>query len=251
MRRWLVQPVAWSLLGALLLALLPAAGCRTTPEQRPAPEPLAPGEEPPGTWHEVQAGDTLWSLSRRHGLTPDEVAEVNGIQTSDTLFPGQLLFLPGATEARPRDDEGESKVGEARRAAEQAPPSLAGSVTLAWPLDEGVLLRDYSSQGPVPYEGLMLAAPSGTAVRAAADGEVLHVGSEGAYGTMVLLRHAGDLVTIYAHVEDVQVKAGERVRRGQAIASVGKSGRAESPQLHFQVRSGRTPVDPLTVLPPP
>lgn len=238
-----------SLVGVgLVVALSLVAGCRTTDEKRAAPEPLAPGEEPPGTWYEVRRGDTLWSLSRRHGLTPDEVAEVNGIQTSDTLVPGQLLFLPGASEAPLHEQPSD---GGAGRAARETPPALAGSASLAWPLDGGVLLRDYSNEGPVPYEGLMLAAPSGTPVLAAADGEVLHVGSEGAYGTMVLVRHAGDLVTIYAHVDDVKVRAGERVRRGQAIASVGTSGRTESPQLHFQVRSGRTPVDPLTVLPPP
>lgn len=227
------------------LVLAPLGACRGTGEKRPDPEPLAPGEQPPGTWYEVRRGDTLWSLSRRHGLTPDEVAEVNGIQTSDTLLPGQLLFLPGASEPSVDDEP------DARAAARATPPALAGSATLAWPLEEGVLLRDYSREGLVPYEGLMLAAPAGTPVLAAADGDVLHVGQEGGYGTMVLVRHPGDLVTIYAHVDDVKVAPGERVRRGQAIATVGTSGRAESPQLHFQVRSGRTPVDPLTVLPAP
>lgn len=239
----MTRPLAPLVIVVLALALSP--GCRSTDEKRAAPEPLAPGEQPPGAWYEVRRGDTLWSLSRRHGLTPDEVAEVNGIKTSDTLVPGQLLFLPGAQE--PIYDD----ASDAQRAARETPPALAGSATLAWPIDEGVLLRDYSGEGPVPYEGLMLAAPAGTPVLAAADGDVLHVGREGTYGTMVLVRHAGDLVTIYAHVDDVKVAAGDRVRRGQAIASVGTSGRTESPQLHFQVRSGRTPVDPLTVLPPP
>lgn len=231
----------------VLAGLALVSACKTTEEKPPAADALAPGEAPPGHWYEVEKGDTLWSLSRRHGLTPDEVAEVNGILVEDTLTPGQLLFLPGSggAEALAAVDAGRE------RADERAPVARSGTTTLAWPLEEGVLLRDYTGEGPVPYEGLMLVAPAGTPVLAAADGDVLHVGAEGSYGNMVLVRHAGDMVTIYAHVEGVQVRAGDHVRRGQAIASVGTSGRAESPQLHFQVRSGRTPVDPLSVLPPP
>lgn len=232
-------------LASLLVGAALASGCASTEEKPEEPEALAPGEAPPGRWHEIEKGDTLWSLARGHGLTPDEVAEVNGISVDATLTPGQLLFLPGL----PDDVSAPTKAA----AAALPKPATVTEVptTLTWPLDDGVLLRDFSTEGPLPYEGLMIAAPEGTPVLAAADGEVVHVGAEGSYGTMVIVRHAGEVVTLYAHVDGPTVRAGDRVKRGQTIAAVGTSGRAESPQLHFQVRSGRTPVDPLTVLPPP
>jgi murein DD-endopeptidase MepM/ murein hydrolase activator NlpD len=234
-----VTPTLRSLaLGAWLATLV--GGCASTDER---PVDGADRGDPAGRWHEVAPGDTLWSIARASDLTVEEIAEVNGLSQTDHLVPGQLLFLPSAeptdTRPAPRDT----------RVATEAAVAEGG---LSWPMERGVLLRVFAPEADLPYDGLLFAAPAGTAVRAAGDGVVVHVGDEGtSHGDMIILEHEGGLLTIYGHLDELLVRAGERVTRGQTIAQVGTTGRAESPQLHFQVRSGRKPVDPLKHLPPP
>jgi murein DD-endopeptidase MepM/ murein hydrolase activator NlpD len=199
----------------------------------------------------VVPGDTLWALATSRGLTVREAAEVNGLEPPYHLAPGQRLFFPGGGLERASARAAERRAAAA--APRALPPAhLPDGKRITWPLDEGVLLRTFDAEADVPHEGLMLAAPAGTPVRAAADGEVLFVGDEGTvHGTMIILRHDSELLTIYGHMGRVDVKAGERVRLGQPLGTVGESGRAESPPLHFQVRLGRRPVDPLEHLPDP
>jgi len=99
-------------------------------------------------------------------------------------------------------------------------------------------------------DGINLAVPEGTAVRAAEEGVVAYAGNElKDYGNLVLVRHANGLVTAYAHASEILVKRGDTVRRGQVIARSGQTGKVTSPQLHFEIRKGSTPVDPTKYLP--
>lgn len=240
------MPMCWLPLALSLLAL---CGCATS-SPATSPEPA-----PAGTFHTVRAGESVWDLARRSGLTVEEIVEVNGLRSADEVAAGQLLFLPAGGVVD--DDPPE------RAASDDEPLAPPGQTPFAWPVD-GVVLRDFapagpSQKGPAPFDGLLIAAPSGSAVRAAADGEVLFVGDQGTdYGLLVVVRHgpvaigeADDaLVTVYGHLADPIVKAGDTVRAGQRIASVGTSGGVESPRLHFQARRGRTAIDPLPLLPP-
>jgi murein DD-endopeptidase MepM/ murein hydrolase activator NlpD len=183
-------------------------------------------------------------LSRESGLSVDEILEVNGIAGPDDLAPGDRIFLP-AGRAPPR------KAPQGPASAERVEPAHESGSELSWPVD-GVVLRAFSSTKARggPYDGLLVAAPAGTVVRAAADGRVAFSGEQGtAYGRFVVLEHAGELVTVYAHLDDLRVATGARVRRGDALGTVGTSGRQETPRLHFQVRRGRTAVDPEPLLP--
>ena len=95
-----------------------------------------------------------------------------------------------------------------------------------------------------------IAADPGTGVRAAAAGKVLFAAEHGSYGNLVVLRHDDGLVTVYAHNEINLVRKGQRVRAGQLIARVGQTGRATGPHLHFEVRRGTAPENPMRFLPP-
>jgi len=91
--------------------------------------------------------------------------------------------------------------------------------------------------------------PEGTPVKAAEDGVVAYAGNElKGYGNLVLIRHANGYVTAYAHASELLVKRGDAIKRGQVIAKSGQSGEVASPQLHFEIRKGSTPVDPLQFL---
>lgn len=237
-----------SLLSLVVVAALAPAACKhTRPREAPPAAPASEGD-PAGAYYEVKAGDTLWSIARAHGLPVDELVEVNGLESADHLVPGQLLFLPD-TDPLALPPAREEPAREAPTLVDTGP---RGSADLAWPLAEGVILRDFQPDDAVPYDGLLLAAPQGTPVLAAAAGKVLYCGDEGtAFGTLVIVEHEAGLVTVYAHLDGVEVEPGERVVRGQLVGRVGSSGTTESPQLHFQVRSGRKPTDPLAHLPPP
>ena len=94
--------------------------------------------------------------------------------------------------------------------------------------------------------------PEGTPVKAAEDGVVAYSGNElKGYGNLVLVRHANGYVTAYANASELLVKRGDTVKRGQVIAKAGQSGDVASPQLHFEIRKGSTPVDPLQFLDKP
>jgi len=119
---------------------------------------------------------------------------------------------------------------------------------LGWPL-KGVLYGRFGVRGGQRHDGIDIAAPEGTKVTAAADGTVLYVGEQTGYGAVAILRHEGGLVTLYAHNAAVLVREGARVRRGEAIAKVGQTGRTTGPHLHFEVREGTRPRNPLLFLP--
>ena len=98
-------------------------------------------------------------------------------------------------------------------------------------------------------EGINIAVPEGTPVKSAGDGVVAYSGNElKGYGNLVLIRHDNGYVSAYAHNGDINVKRGERVNRGQVIAKSGQTGNVASPQLHFEIRKGSNPVDPMPYL---
>jgi murein DD-endopeptidase MepM/ murein hydrolase activator NlpD len=105
----------------------------------------------------------------------------------------------------------------------------------------------FSGQGAF-HTGVDLSCPSGTPVKAAADGIVSHAEWLGAYGRLVVVDHGDGLHTYYAHLSRLDVIAGQDVRRGQILGASGASGRVTSPHLHYEVRSGGTPINPYTFL---
>lgn len=120
---------------------------------------------------------------------------------------------------------------------------------LLWPA-EGVVSSGFGPRRGSHHDGIDISAPVGTPVRAADDGVVRLVGEHASYGRVVLLRHPDGLETLYAHNHRLRVQAGDRVRAGQTIATVGESGRTTGPNLHFEVRRGRAVRNPLFFLPP-
>jgi murein DD-endopeptidase MepM/ murein hydrolase activator NlpD len=120
---------------------------------------------------------------------------------------------------------------------------------LDWPL-RGVLYARFGKKGREPHDGIDLAAPAGTPVKTAQEGSVLYAGEQRGYGLIVIIQHSEHLITLYAHNRDLRVRTGQKVRRGQVIATVGESGKTSGPQLHLEVRVGGKPVDPLDYLGP-
>jgi murein DD-endopeptidase MepM/ murein hydrolase activator NlpD len=112
-----------------------------------------------------------------------------------------------------------------------------------------VLYGRYGVRAGKRHDGVDIAAPEGTVVGAAAAGTVIFAGEQAGYGHIVILKHAGGLVTLYAHAARILVDEGARVRQGDPIAKVGQTGRTSGPHLHFEVREGTRPRNPLLFLP--
>ena len=130
-------------------------------------------------------------------------------------------------------------------ASEKVSVSSDGKPEFRWPA-HGRIIQGFKSGG---NDGINIAVPEGTSVKAAESGTVAYAGSEiKGFGNLVLIRHPNGYVTAYANNGDIEVKRGEQVKRGQTIAKSGQSGNVASPQLHFELRKGSTPVDPTRYL---
>ncbi len=135
-------------------------------------------------------------------------------------------------------------------AAAVKPSEATGALpTFRWPVRGKVITSYGAKTNGKSNDGINLAVPEGTPVKAAEDGVVAYSGNElKGYGNLVLVRHSNGYVTAYAHASELMVKRGDPIKRGQIIAKSGQSGEVGSPQLHFEIRKGSSPVDPLQFL---
>ena len=121
--------------------------------------------------------------------------------------------------------------------------------TFRWPVRGKVITSYGAKTNGKANDGINLAVPEGTPIKAADDGVVTYSGNElKSYGNLVLVKHPNGYVTAYAHASELMVKRGDTIKRGQVIAKSGQSGEVQSPQLHFEIRKGSSPVDPLQFL---
>jgi murein DD-endopeptidase MepM/ murein hydrolase activator NlpD len=158
---------------------------------------------------------------------------------------------PTATKKTPEQIEAETEAAmEAAEAAKSAGPAAGtGKGPFVWPVQGKVIGAFGSSKDGMKNDGINIAAPNGAPVVASADGTVAYAGNElRGFGNMVLIRHDGGYVTAYAHNASLLVKKGDKVKRGQTIARVGQTGAVFGPQLHFEIRKGTQPVDPMSFL---
>jgi len=212
-----------------------------------------------GAVHHVRPGETLWRIGRTYGVPLEILLRANALEDPAELPAGAELWIPGAArelEVPPADaPAAAARVGGSRRRSPSTiaraggrplDPAARGE-PLAWPAS-GVLISGFGERERDHHEGIDLACPEGTPVRAADDGVVLFSGEQKGYGNLVLLAHDRDLVTVYAHNARNLVSAGDKVSRGEEIARVGRTGKATGPHLHFEVRIGTRPRDPLGFL---
>jgi murein DD-endopeptidase MepM/ murein hydrolase activator NlpD len=128
-------------------------------------------------------------------------------------------------------------------------PGPRGGERFLWPVKGKIISNFGPKKGGLNNDGINIAAPAGTNVMAADNGVVAYAGNElRGFGNLLLIRHADGWVTAYAHNEKLLVKRGEKVKRGQTIAQIGSTGNVSAPQLHFEIRKGTDPVDPLKYL---
>ena len=230
------------------------------------------------TVHVVVPGETLHSIARLYGKPVMAIARANNIPPDTMVRVGERLAIPGGglvasappptAPAAASPPRGEATVGSIATAdsphsarlvspaAPQAAPSAvkaaepAGSLpSFRWPVRGRVIAGFGPSPTGTQNDGINVAVPEGTPIKSAEDGVVAYAGNElKGYGNLVLVRHSNGYVTAYAHASEILVKRGDTVKRGQVIAKSGQTGNVTSPQLHFEIRKGATPVDPAQYL---
>ncbi len=247
---------------------------RTVPTTTPVGPPRT-ALAPAANVHVVAPGETLNSIARLYGKPVMMLAKANNIQPNTMVKVGDRITVPGggpavATASPPAvaAPRGENAVGSiastdsphsARLAAPVAPEGEQTAVKAAepagslpscrWPVRGRIIAGFGPKPNGLQNDGINLAVPEGTPVKAAEDGVVAYAGNElKGYGNLVLVRHSNGFVTAYAHASEIMVKRGDAIKRGQVIAKSGQTGNVTSPQLHFEIRKGSTPVDPAQFL---
>lgn len=225
-------------MSSLVLVLTAACGSKKAPAPPPhaevvprvSQEDIAKCLREPVTlragsgYHVLEAGETLYRVSKIYDTTVDELIEINDIRDYTDIPTGTRLRVPGVTE-----------------------PS-----SLIWPLPGGIS-SGYGKRGRRFHWGIDIPAPGGTPIRAPADGLVL-VSSNGmrgfsGYGRVVVIEHGNGISTLYAHNKSNEVKAGSCIRAGEVLGRVGATGNATWNHLHFEIRKNGKPVNPLDYLP--
>ncbi|MBI2373571.1 MAG: M23 family metallopeptidase [Deltaproteobacteria bacterium] len=217
--------------------------------------------------HVVAEGETLSEIADRYGVALEALVRRNKLADPDQIFASQKLEIPSLDAAPSEDDEeavAEGRAEEEDRAIDEAVVKLEeqervaaapmpsskehAADALIWPVD-GVVISLFGEDDGARHDGIDIAAPEGSPIWAAADGDVLFAGEQKGYGLILVLRHAGDLVTVYGHNLANLAKEGDRVKQGQPIATVGQSGGQLTPAVHFEVRQAAVATNPLTALP--
>ena len=257
------------LVAVLVLSLLTACASNDYP---PDPRYSARGADRTSSAHVVARGDTVYSIARRYGVGPRDLARHNNLPSSNLIVPGQVLFIPGRSQstatvtidpptrqpqAKPAQiaNAGPVRMPEntaAPRAAatpatlpEAAMPPPLASGGFLWPTKGKIISRFGSKGGGLQNDGINIAAPRGSIVVAAQSGTIIYAGTEvGGFGRLLLIKHDDGWTTAYAHNDELLVKRGDKVARGEAIARVGSSGNVDEPQLHFELRRNTKAINP-------
>lgn len=163
-----------------------------------------------------------------------------------------LLDRLGEIEIKPaHKSENLSRSGSRTISSERMLAARQAAANWQWPLQNVAVTSVFGRRGGAWHEGLDLRARPGTPVHAVENGRVFYAGTGmSGYGRLVIVNHSGGLRTFYAHNSKILVRKGEKVKKGQKIALSGKSGRTRGPHLHFEVRDGDMPIDPVLLLPP-
>ena len=275
--------------GQQLIIPRQTAVAAAAPALAPAASKPVAAAAAPSSVHIVNRGDTLMSIARRNHVPVVELAKANNLDQSAKLSLGMKLTVPGsksaavapaaqpvvaAVPAQPvapvaapatkmaaaggppqaaRLASATTNVAEEKPVVEQAsikPSEATGALpTFRWPVRGKVITSYGAKTNGKSNDGINVAVPEGTPVKASEDGVVAYSGNElKGYGNLILVRHSNGYVTAYAHASELMVKRGDTIKRGQIIAKSGQSGEVGSPQLHFEIRKGSSPVDPLQFL---
>ena len=212
----------------------------------------------------VNAGDTLYSLSRAYSIPVNDLAVMNNLAAPFTLSVGQKLKVPNLaakdirvassvvsnnTPVKTTTSPQEKKKISSDPNKKLPKLSARSSSKFSWPV-KGKILSNYGAKsGGLFNDGINIGAAKGTAVKSAENGVVAYAGNEvKGMGNLIIIQHSGGWMTVYAHMDSMIVRRGTKVNVGQQIGTVGETGKVDEPQLHFEIRKGTKAYNPSSYL---
>ena len=238
---------------------------KTSARLRPGATLRIPNQD--GIFYVIKKDETIESVSKRYGVSMNKIRQVNATVDVAALKPGEEIFLPGARPVGLVEHHADkTKLAEAKKANQKAIKNLAknektqnGEVAVSntggfrWPLMGRINSPFGWRQHPITkrrdfHTGIDIKGNRGDPIKGAGGGKVVYSGWMGGYGKVLVIEHSNGQSTLYAHCSTLLVGKGANVSSGQLIAKVGTTGRSTGPHLHFEVRNGNTPVNPIKYL---
>lgn len=217
----------------------------------------------------VKKGDTLYSLSREYQIPVNDLAVINKLSSPFTLSVGQKLKVPSldskevssqsviATNVKQENAKAvkQETIAQPNVKISSNPkkrlPQISGrsSSKFSWPVRGNILSQYGAKNNGLFNDGINIAAALGTAVRAAENGVVAYAGNEvKGMGNLIIIQHSDGWMTVYAHLDSMSVRRGTKVAVGDTIGKIGKTGKVDTPQLHFEIRKGTKAYNPMSYL---
>jgi len=212
-----------------IFLLVSLSGCATVPP--PIEKPPAAKPEMPGIYHRVEKSQTLWRIAKAYNMDLEELAQLNHISNTSSIEIGQLIFIPN-------------------REAKHPLPAAYVYDDFIWPL-KGRIIGSYGqAYSSMINKGINIAPCEDSRVLAARNGRVVFYSDNFAgYGKTVILDHGDGIFSVYARNKEVFIRPGDSVLKGAVIASAGAAGKDSNDYLHFEIREGHLPKNPLFYLP--
>ena len=250
-----------TLISLSLISIFLISGCAYDPNLKR--DKLAKRDATRHRVYIVNRGDSLSKISKKYDVELDALKKRNGLK-SNKIIVGQRLYIPSnsfneqykSDKPAPQKGSKKGKSGRKKVAGNQGekyvPPTKAPNIDirLAWPVENPNITSSFGVRKSGKHDGIDIAAPRGTKIYAAADGIVLFSGwGPTGYGLTVLVKHSENIFTVYSHNDKNIARKDQKVKKGDVIATVGKTGRATGEHVHFEVRVNRVAYDPLAYLP--
>jgi murein DD-endopeptidase MepM/ murein hydrolase activator NlpD len=215
----------------LLLSSILITGCAAPRQPSVLVVPSKSQSDFTGIYHKVNKGETLWRIARTYMVSVDDIIAANRIPNAASIEENQLLLVPGANEVKVVDS---------------LPVSGDSNMDYVWPLKGRVVAFFQDRRGSEVNSGVDIKGSEGDLVYASRAGRVVLADHLAGYGSTLIIDHADGFLTVYGHTARLLVSLGDRVFQGDKIAQVGIN---EKAYIHFELRKGSTPKNPLHYLP--
>ena len=243
---------------------------KTSARLRPGAMLRIPNQE--GIFYVLKKGETIEAVSKRYGVSMSKIRLVNADKNVASLKTGDEVFLPGARPEGLVEKHEPAKVADAKKPApkqaktaqktpaQKTEKPSGGEVAVRkakggfrWPVMGRINSPFGWRQHPITkrkdfHTGIDIKANRNDPIKAAGSGKVIYSGWMGGYGKVLVIEHANGQSTLYAHCSTLLAGKGASVSSGQLVARIGTTGRSTGPHLHFEVRNGNSPVNPIKYL---
>lgn len=222
-------------------------------------------------FYTVEIGDNLYGISRKTGISVEQLIKNNNLRSPNNIHPGQKLYLTkrdnnyktnykeekvvynkkteNKKEVKKEEQNVSNSVKNNNIQQENKEVTKSPEILFSWPV-KGEVIKKYGKQNDGKfYDAINIKANLGTLILAAMDGEVAYAGNElKGYGNIIIIKHDSGWLSIYGYCDKINVKVKDKVTKGQVIATVGRTGNVNEAQLYFSIRKGRVTMDPLKYL---